>query len=91
MPECRLLASGHQVAVRDGFLIDPLCTGVAKIRLERWPRSDFPPACHARFNDRLRAMADGRHRFAGIEERFYESNLRLHAQLVWVDHTAGKQ
>src|SRR5262249_60694966 len=78
-------AARHEVVVNHDLLVYPLGASVLEIRLDRRPCGDPPPARRAGLDDGPGAMADRRHRLAGVEEGLPKlDRLPLHPELVTV-------
>src|SRR3954452_14384391 len=79
------LARGHEALVDVDLLVDPGPARVADVSLDRGPRGQRAALENVRLDERPRAVADRRHRLAGVEERADELHRRLvGAQLVGV-------
>ena len=54
--------------IHHDFPVDPICSGVAHVRLNCGRRGHGSAADQTRADEHLRSMADGRHRFSLAEE-----------------------
>src|ERR1041385_6692789 len=82
----------NQIPIHDDFFVHPLRSGISKVGLDRRPRSYTTATRSTGFDHAPRSVTYGRHRFAGSEKRSYElHSLRLHSQLIGIDHTSGQQ
>ena len=78
--------------VGDHHLVHPVGAGILQVGLERRKRSELPSFHHARLDQELRPVANGRHRLARGEEglhKFYRSGLL--PQRIGIGDTARQE
>src|SRR5947199_2591605 len=63
-----LLATSYESIIHHDFLVDPICSGVAHVRLDRRRGGHGSAADQARADQDLRSMTNGRYWFAFVEE-----------------------
>jgi hypothetical protein len=86
------LAAADQISFLDHLLVNPLRSGVAEISFQGRPGCDAPPARMAGFDNGPWTMTNRGHRFVRVKKGLHKGHgLRLYAQLVGIDDSAGQQ
>src|SRR5690625_242867 len=85
------ITAGDQIAVNDDFLINPLGSGILQVSLHRCVRREPMTSNDLGFNQDLRCVADGGHRFPTLKKLSDELDSgSVKAELVRIEDASGK-